>query len=90
METIDKTCDICYKEISNKVTLKCKHELCVMCFLEMTTSSSSFKCHMCRKQYNCKKEECNKVLEETLSILIREDESNQFRSIGWNGIKQSI
>ena len=86
METIDKTCDICYKEISNKVTLKCKHELCVMCFLEMTTSSSSsFKCHMCRKQYNWKKEEnkesCIFVPKETLSILIREDEDCQFRAL---------
>ena len=85
METIDKTCDICYKEISNKVTLKCKHELCVMCFLEMSTSSSSFKCHMCRRQYNWKNEEnkesCIFVSEETLSILIREDESSQFRAL---------
>ena len=71
------SCDICYKEITNKVTLECKHELCVMCFLEVIRNLaiwSVFKCHMCRKQYNWKKEECNKVLEETLSILIREDE----------------
>ena len=82
------SCDICYKDITNKVTLECKHELCVTCFLEMTTWSM-FKCHMCRKQYNWKKEGCNKVfnssfeetLEETLSILIREDESNQFRAL---------
>ena len=72
------SCDICYKDITNKVTLECKHELCVTCFLEMTTWSM-FKCHMCRKQYNWKKEGCNKGLEETLSILIRENESNQFR-----------
>ena len=64
-----------------------------MCFLEMTTWSKGqithFKCHMCRKQYNWKKEESNKgfnssfeeTLEETLSILIREDESNQFRAL---------
>ena len=87
METIGFSfvpCDICYKEISNKVTLECKHELCVMCFLEMSTSSS-FKRHMCRKQYNWKKEEnkesCIFVPEETLSILIREDESSQFRAL---------
>ena len=84
------SCDICYKDITNKVTLECKHELCVTCFLEMTSWSKGqiryinlipFKCHMCRKQYNWKKEECNKVSEETLSILIREDESNQFRAL---------
>ena len=81
------SCDICYKDITNKVTLECKHELCVMCFLEMATWSM-FKCHMCRKQYNWKKEESNKVLEETLSILIREDESNQFRTLlGLEGSK---
>ena len=83
METIERnnflaSCDICYKDITNKVTLECKHELCVTCFLEMTTWSM-FKCHMCRKQYNWKMEERNKGLEETLSIMIREDESNQFK-----------
>ena len=44
---------------------------------------------MCRRQYNWKKEERNKVfdetleetLEETLSVLIREDEDNQFRAL---------
>jgi len=40
---------------------------------------------MCRKQYNWKKEEnkesCIFVPKETLSILIREDESNQFRAL---------
>ena len=78
------SCDICYKEITNKVTLECKHELCVMCFLEVIRNLATwsvFKCHMCRKQYNWKKEERNKGLEETLSILIREDESNQFRAL---------
>ena len=54
-------------------------------FSGMTTWSKGqiipFKCHMCRKQYNWKKEESNKVLEETLSILIREDESNQFLAL---------
>jgi len=80
------SCDICYKEITNKVTLECKHELCVMCFLEVIRNLATwsvFKCHMCRKQYNWKKEECNKVLEETLSILIREDEETtlSFRAL---------
>jgi len=90
METIECnksliSCDICYKEITNKVTLECKHELCVTCFLEMTTWSKGqitpFKCHMCRKQYNWKKEE--RTLEETLSILIREDEGTtlSFRAL---------
>ena len=79
METIDKTiisCDICYKDTANNVKLECKHELCVTCFLEMTTWSKGqitpFKCHMCRKQYNWKKDEA--IPEETLSVLIREDE----------------
>ena len=56
--TIDSSCDICYKEIKDKVTLECKHELCVKCFIEMIKLSGdiSFKCHMCRKQYNWKKE----------------------------------
>ena len=88
METIDKTiisCDICYKDTANKVTLECKHELCIMCFLEMTTWSkgqnSPFKCHMCRRQYNLKKEIPKETLEETLSVLIREDESSQFQAL---------
>ena len=58
---IDNTllsCDICYKDIKDKVSLECKHELCIACFLEMTTSSGAiqFKCHMCRRQYKWKKE----------------------------------
>ena len=56
--TIDSSCDICYKEIKDKVTLECKHELCVKCFIEMSNLSGDipFKCHMCRRQYNWKKE----------------------------------
>jgi len=77
MEGLLKTCDICYGEITNKVSLNCEHELCVMCFLVMTTSSG-FKCHMCRKQHKWKKEE---TLEETLSLLIREDDNNEFRTL---------
>ena len=86
METIGHNnsfipCDICYKEITNKVTLECKHELCVMCFLKMTAWSKGqiipFKCHMCRKQYEWKNNEEGTHIfspEETLSIHIREDE----------------
>ena len=84
METIDKTCDICYKEISNKVSLDCGHELCVMCFLEIMGNSRGFKCHMCRRQYDWKKDKINPISsppEETLSILIREDEDCQFRAL---------
>jgi len=89
METIGKTiisCDICYKDITNKVTLECKHELCVTCFLEVNrimTTRSMYKCHMCRRQYNWKTNESipEETLEETLSVLIREDESNQFRAL---------
>ena len=85
METVEcnnslTSCDICYKDITNKVTLECKHELCVMCFLEVIRNLSTwsvYKCHMCRKQYNWKKKEYS----ETLSLLIREDESNQFRAL---------
>ena len=81
------SCDICYKVITNKVTLECKHELCVMCFLEMSTWSV-YKCHMCRKQYNWKKQTTIPPPEETLSILIREDEENQFKTlIGMEGSK---
>ena len=85
METIDKTiisCDICYKDITNKVILECKHELCVMCFLEMNTWSV-YKCHMCRRQYNWKKDEAipEEMLDGMLSVLIREDEDNQFRAL---------
>ena len=90
METIDKTiisCDICYKDTANKVTLECKHELCITCFLEMTTWSKGqitpFKCHMCRRQYNWKKDEVipGGTFEGTLSVQIREDEDNQFRAL---------
>ena len=84
-----QTCDICYKEIKEKVTLECRHELCIMCFLEMTTSSERqiipFKCHMCRRHYNWKKETVKSkeitledTLEERLELLIREDNENQF------------
>ena len=89
METIEcnnslTSCDICYMDITSKVTLECKHELCVMCFLEVRGGLSTwsvYKCHMCRKEYNWKKKEYNETLEETLSLLIREDESNQFRAL---------
>jgi len=74
------SCDICYKDITNKVILECKHELCVMCFLEMSTWSV-YKCHMCRKQYNWKNETSISPSEETLSILIREDDDNQFKTL---------
>ena len=84
MEGLLKTCDICYREITNKVSLDCGHELCVMCFLVMTTSSG-FKCHMCRKQHKWKKETPKETkeetLEETLSLLIREDDNNEFRTL---------
>ena len=89
METIGKTiisCDICYKDITNKVILECKHELCVMCFLEVIRSLSTwsvYKCHMCRRQYNWKKDEAipEEMLDGMLSVLIREDEDNQFRAL---------
>ena len=42
---------------------------------------SVFKCHMCRKQYNWKKEEHNDGPEETIEILIREDDDNQFKTL---------
>ena len=77
------SCDIFYKEIKDKVTLECKHELCIACFLEITTSSS-FKCHMCRRKYNWKNEvgeELEEILEERLELLIREDDENQFLSV---------
>ena len=70
------SCDICYKDIKDKVTLECKHELCITCFLEMTTLSS-IKCHMCRRKYNWNK--CvEEDFEDTLNLLIREDDENQF------------
>ena len=83
---IDPSCDICYKEIKDKISLKCRHELCITCFLEMIKLSKdiSFKCHMCRRQYNWKKE-INKTdktlgdsLEDSLVLLIKEDETNLF------------
>jgi len=80
------SCDICYRGIKDKVTLECKHELCVACFLEVMrnlSTSSSFKCHMCRRKYNWKNEsnEDEHILEDTLSILIRENGENQFLSL---------
>jgi len=73
------SCDICYKEIKDKVTLECRRELCVTCFLKMTTSSS-FKCHMYKRKYNWKNEVGEK-LEHTLNLLISEDDENQFLSL---------
>ena len=78
MEGLLKTCDICYKDLTSKVSLDCGHELCLMCFLEIMGLTRTFKCHMCRKQYDWKKEE---TLEEKLSLLIREDESSQFKTL---------
>ena len=79
MEGLLKTCDICYKEITNKVSLDCGHELCVMCFLEVIRTTATFKCHMCMKQYEWKKDKA--IPEETLSLLIREDDDNQFGTL---------
>ena len=84
-----QTCDICYNEIKDKLSLECKHELCITCFLEMTVSSERqiilFKCHICRRKYNWKKEPLKSLevisedtLEERLELLIREDNENQF------------
>ena len=83
------SCDICYRGIKDKVTLECKHELCVACFLEMSTSSH-FKCHMCRRKYNWKNKEDKDILEETLSILIREDDENQFLSLVGGGMNKAF
>ena len=81
MEGLLKTCDICYREITNKVSLDCGHELCVMCFLEITGMTKTFKCHMYRKYYVWKMEGHKEIPEETLSLLIREDESSQFKTL---------
>ena len=80
---------MCYNEIKDKVSLECKHELCIACFLEMSVSSERqiipFKCHMCRRKYNWKKEPFKSsevisedTLEERLELLMREDNENQF------------
>ena len=46
------------------------------------TTSFPFKCHMCRRQHNWKKEEqLKEINEETLELLIREDNENQFRAL---------
>ena len=89
------SCDICYERIKDKVTLECKHELCPPCFLEVMgnlTTSSHFKCHMCRKKYNWvyKTKEDEHILEETLSILIREDDENQFLSLVGSGMSKAF
>ena len=83
------SCDICYRGIKDKVTLECKHELCVACFLEMNTTSH-FKCHMCRRKYNWKNKEDKDILEETLSILIGEDDENQFLSLVGSGMSKAF
>ena len=80
------SCDICYREIKDKVTLECKHELCVPCFLEVSRSSS-FKCHMCRRKYNWKEKE---ISDDTLSILIREDKENQFLVLVEGGMSKAF
>ena len=89
MEGLLKTCDICDKDLTSKVSLDCGHKLCVMCFLEIMGMTRTFKCHMCRKQYDWKKEgyketcifSSEEIPEETLSLLIREDDDNQFRTL---------
>jgi len=77
------SCSICYIESKDKVTLECQHELCVKCFIEMNRllGEASFKCHMCRKQYKWKNDfPCmeHNATEDTIELLIREDEDNLF------------
>ena len=31
------SCSICYIESKDKVTLECRHELCIKCFIEMNS-----------------------------------------------------
>ena len=89
MEGLLKTCDICYKDLINKVSLDCEHELCIMCFLEIMGMTRTFKCHLCRKYYVWKmdKELPDEIPEETLSLLIREDESSSLKH--WSVWKQA-
>ena len=72
-------------------SLDCGHELCVMCFLEIMGMTRTFKCHMCRRYYVWKTKKAvprktlevtpEEIPEETLSLLIREDESSQFKTL---------
>ena len=69
-----------------------KHELCVRCFIEMNSkdkeiliSTYTFKCHMRRRQYNWEEKtlpinsnSLSHPIEDTLELLIREDEENLF------------
>ena len=70
------SCSICYIESKDKVTLECRHELCIKCFIEMNSllDEKSFKCHMCRKQYKWK----NNIVEDTIELFIKEHEDNMF------------
>ena len=53
-------CDICYEILRNKAVLECKHELCLKCFMVITSSDSlrhthSIRCHICRRTHKFKK-----------------------------------
>ena len=44
-------CIVCYEDIKNKVSLECKHELCLNCFVNIIKAKNKFSCPMCRHKY---------------------------------------
>lgn len=43
-------CEICQEEMKNKVTLKCKHEICLQCMFKI--SDVKLECPYCRDNIN--------------------------------------
>ena len=70
MQEDKKICDICYEEMKNKVSLECKHELCLKCFMKIV-DDNEFRCHMCRKKFELK-ENSKPSIEERVMTIVRE------------------
>lgn len=54
-ENNNNICSVCYTDIINIVTLKCKHNFCLDCILKMNKfrkDEEEIKCPLCRKIIN--------------------------------------
>ena len=56
-------CPVCYdNNVSNYITIKCNHNICINCFLNIQ-NEKKYKCIMCRKEYDFNEKE--KIFEIT-------------------------
>ena len=91
MQEDKKICDIYYEEMKNKVSLECKHELCLKCFMKIV-DDNEFTCHMCRKKYEIE-DKPKLSAEERLAGLIIElsdDENDDVPRMHFEDVMRSI